>query len=53
MRGKDCPRWDECEGFRTTSRPSFDSPHDAVQENGTYGGDEGKAVGRAAGGFAV
>jgi hypothetical protein len=27
-----------------TSLPGFDSPHDAVQENGTYGG-KGKAVG--------
>jgi hypothetical protein len=27
-----------------TSLPGFDSPHDAVQENATYGG-QGKAVG--------
>ena len=28
----------------SASPPGFDSPHDAVQENGTYGG-QGKAVG--------
>jgi len=36
-------RWDGGED-RNTSLPGFDSPTDAVQENGTYG-DEGKAVG--------
>jgi hypothetical protein len=35
---------DAGEDSRTTSLPSFDDPHDAVQENGTYGG-QGKAVG--------
>jgi len=31
---------------------SFDKPHDAVQENGKYGG-QGKALGRTTDGFAV
>ena len=36
--------WDGGEVCRITSLAGFDSPHDAVQENGTYGG-QGKAVG--------
>jgi hypothetical protein len=35
--------WDGGKVCRITSMPGFDSPHDVVQEHGTYGG-QGKAV---------
>jgi hypothetical protein len=44
--GRSCPRWDRSEDSRTTSPTVSTNPHDAVRENGAYGG-QGKTVGCA------